>query len=135
MKSDNCVFLRGRLGADPETRRLPSGVMVVRLRLATHARWTDSTGAVAERTDWHNVDVWGKSAEFCARYLCKGAPVLVMGAIRNDRVEGDRGPRTFSTVRAWEVVSLANGERRGEDSETQTESGGHEKSQRAALPF
>ncbi len=135
MKSDNCVFLRGRLGADPESRRLPSGVLVVRLRLATHARWSSDAGAVSERTDWHNVDVWGKSAEFCLRYLQKGAPVLVMGAIRNDRVDREGVSRVFSTVRAWEVVSLANGGQRLADSEANGGGGAPVPPQGRALPF
>ena len=103
MKGNNLVILRGNLGANPETRTIPGGSRVVELRVATNSRWKTDHGEVKERTDWHRVEAWGPTGDYCASYLKKGDPVQVFGSIRNDIVEGEKGKRLFSTVRAWEV--------------------------------
>jgi len=80
----NKVILVGRLGKDPELRSIPSGTSVAKFSLATDERFTDKNGDKQERTEWHNVVVWGKLAEICGQYLRKGKLVYIEGSIRTD---------------------------------------------------
>ena len=80
----NKVILVGRLGKDPEIRSIPSGTSVAKFSLATDERFTDKAGEKQERTEWHNVVVWGKLAEICGQYLRKGKLVYIEGSIRTD---------------------------------------------------
>jgi single-strand DNA-binding protein len=82
--SVNKVILVGRLGKDPELRSIPSGTSVAKFSLATDDRFTDKAGEKQERTEWHNVVVWGKLAEICGQYLRKGKLVYIEGSIRTD---------------------------------------------------
>jgi len=80
----NKVILVGRLGKDPELRSIPSGTSVAKFSLATDERFTDKSGEKQERTEWHNIVVWGKLAEICGQYLRKGKLVYIEGSIRTD---------------------------------------------------
>ena len=80
----NKVILVGRLGKDPELRSIPSGTSVAKFSLATDERFTDKNGDKQERTEWHNIVVWGKLAEICGQYLRKGKLVYIEGSIRTD---------------------------------------------------
>src|SRR5436309_12247722 len=82
--SVNKVILVGRLGKDPELRSIPSGTSVAKFSLATDDRFTDKNGDKQERTEWHNIVVWGKLAEICGQYLRKGRLVYIEGSIRTD---------------------------------------------------
>lgn len=107
LKSNNMVLLRGHLGADPEQRPLPSGGVVVELRLATNTRWRTKNGESKERTDWHRVSCFGQLAEYGASWLAKGDHVAVLGQIHNDVVGEGEKRRTYSSVRASEVTGLS----------------------------
>jgi single-strand DNA-binding protein len=79
----NKVILIGHLGADPETRYMPSGSAVTNLRLATSESWKDkNTGEQQERTEWHNVVMFSRLAEIAAEYLRKGSQVYIEGRLR-----------------------------------------------------
>jgi single-strand DNA-binding protein len=106
MKGNNFVLLQGHLGVDPEERFTPDQQRVVKLRLATNHFKKDAGGEREKITNWHSVDVWGKTAEFCARYLQKGDRVQILGSIRNRVVEKDGKKQTYSSVSAWEVNVL-----------------------------
>ena len=67
--SVNKVILVGNLGRDPEVRYLPSGQTVAKFTLATSDSFSDRAGARQERTEWHNIVVWGKQAEIAQQYL------------------------------------------------------------------
>ncbi|HMW31118.1 MAG TPA: single-stranded DNA-binding protein, partial [Plasticicumulans sp.] len=72
----NKVILVGNLGADPETKYMPSGDAITNLRIATSDTWTDkSSGQKQERTEWHRVVMFKKLAEIAAEYLRKGSQV------------------------------------------------------------
>jgi primosomal replication protein N len=79
----NKVILIGNLGADPETRYMPSGSAVTNIRIATSEQWKDKeSGEQQERTEWHNVAMFGRLAEIAAEYLRKGSQVYVEGRLR-----------------------------------------------------
>jgi single-strand DNA-binding protein len=103
----NQVILVGRLGKDPEVRYTQSGNAVTSLRLATSKKWTDAKGQRQEKTEWHSIVVWGKSAEFCAQYLKKGSLVFVEGEIIYRQWQARDGTTKYVTeINASEVQSL-----------------------------
>ncbi|KAF0811757.1 Single-stranded DNA-binding protein [Andreprevotia sp. IGB-42] len=83
MASLNKVLLIGNLGRDPETRFLPSGGAVCNFSIATTDSWKDKqTGQKQEKTEWHNITMYGKLAEIAGEYLKKGSAVYVEGRLQ-----------------------------------------------------
>lgn len=80
--SVNKVILVGNLGKDPEVRFTSTGSAVANFSIATSEVWNDREGKRQERTEWHNIVVWGKQAEHCGQYLSKGRQVYIEGSIR-----------------------------------------------------
>lgn len=94
----NKVILVGNLGADPETRFMPSGDAVTNLRIATSETWTDrNTGQKQERTEWHRVVLFKKLAEIANEYLKKGSQVYVEGSLRTRKWQDKDGRDQYST--------------------------------------
>ena len=101
MSSVNKVILLGRLGADPEIRYTQSGQPVGSLRIATSENWNDREGNRQERTEWHNITVWGKQAEICGQYLAKGRQVYIEGRLQSREYTDRDG----NNRKAWDVVA------------------------------
>jgi single-strand DNA-binding protein len=95
--SVNKVFLIGNLGRDPEVRFTNNGRAVARFPIATSDVWTDTAGARQERTEWHNIIVWGKQGETCGQYLAKGRQVFVEGSIRTRTYDDKTGTKRYVT--------------------------------------
>jgi len=94
----NKVILIGNLGADPETRYMPSGGAVTNLRLATSENWKDkNTGEMQERTEWHRVVLFGKLAEIAAEYVRKGSKVYIEGRLQTRKWQDKEGRDNYST--------------------------------------
>ena len=106
--SVNKVLLIGNLGRDPEVRYLPSGNPVANFSIATSENYTDRNGTKQERTDWHNIVVYGKQAELCGQYLKKGRQVFVEGRIsyRNYEAKDGSGKRYVTDIVAQRVQFL-----------------------------
>src|SRR4030095_656250 len=85
--SVNKVLLIGNLGKDPEVRFTGGGQAGARVPGATSEVWNDREGQRQERTEWHNVVVWGKQGETCGQYLQKGRQVYVEGSIRTPQYD------------------------------------------------
>jgi len=104
----NKVILVGHLGADPETRYMPSGSAVTNLRVATSEAWKDKTsGEQQERTEWHRVAMFGRLAEIAAEYLRKGSQVYIEGSLRTRKWQDkDGGDRWSTEVIANEMQML-----------------------------
>ena len=105
----NRVTLLGNLGADPELRMTGSGQAVLNMRLATTESYLDKNKARQERTEWHNVVVWGKRAEGLIKILGKGDRILVEGGLRTSSYEKDGDKRYKTDVVATNVVLLGVG--------------------------
>ncbi len=97
MRGVNKVILIGNLGKDPELRYLPSGGPVTKFSLATGARWKDKDGQWQERTDWHNIVAFGRTAEVCNEYLKKGSPIYVEGRIQTRSYDDRDGNKKWIT--------------------------------------
>ena len=94
----NKVILVGNLGADPETRYMPSGSAVTNIRVATTESWKDKdTGDQQERTEWHSVAFFGRLAEIVAEYLRKGSQVYIEGKLRTRKWQDKEGNDRWST--------------------------------------
>ena len=84
----NKVMLIGNLGRDPEIRYSQQGLAVVNFSIATSEYWTDkNTGDRQEKTEWHNIVVFGKQAETCEKYLSKGSKIYVEGRLQTSNYE------------------------------------------------
>jgi single-strand DNA-binding protein len=94
----NKVIIIGNLGADPETRAMPSGTTVANLRVATSESWRDKqTGEQQERTEWHRVALFGRLAEVAGEYLRKGSQVYIEGSLRTRKWQDKQGNDRYST--------------------------------------
>ena len=109
MASVNKVILVGNLGKDPEVRFTPSGRAVAKFSLATSEAWSDQAGKKQERTEWHNVVVWGKQAESCGQYLSKGRQVFVEGAIRSRSYDDKEGNKRYITEIVAQRIQFLGG--------------------------
>jgi single-strand DNA-binding protein len=94
----NKVILVGNLGADPDTRYMPSGKAVTNIRIATSDSWKDKqTGDTQERTEWHSVVLFDKLGEIAAEYLRKGSQVYIEGALRTRKWQDKEGKDRYTT--------------------------------------
>jgi single-strand DNA-binding protein len=95
--SVNKVILIGNLGKDPEVRFTQTGSAVANFSIATSEQWNDRDGKRQERTEWHNIVVWGKQGELCGQYLAKGRQVYVEGSIRTRSYDDKTGTKRYVT--------------------------------------
>jgi single-strand DNA-binding protein len=94
----NKVILVGNLGADPDTRYMPSGKAVTNIRIATSESWKDkTTGDQQERTEWHGVVLFDKLGEIAAEYLRKGSQVYIEGSLRTRKWQDKEGKDRYTT--------------------------------------
>lgn len=97
--SVNKVIIVGNLGRDPEVRSMQSGDKVANFPVATSERWKDkNTGEMQERTEWHRVVIFGRTAEVAERYLKKGAKVYIEGQLQTRKWEDNQtGQERYTT--------------------------------------
>jgi single-strand DNA-binding protein len=100
--SVNKVILIGNLGKDPELRYTPGGAAVVNFSIATNEKWKDKEGNPQERTEWHNIVLWGRLAEIANDYLRKGSPVYIEGRLQTRNWEDRDGNKRYTT----EIVGM-----------------------------
>ena len=94
----NKVILIGNLGADPETRAMPSGMTVANIRVATSESWKDKqSGEAKERTEWHKVALFGRLGEIAGEYLKKGSKVYIEGSLRTRKWQDKSGNDRYTT--------------------------------------
>ncbi|HZO23915.1 MAG TPA: single-stranded DNA-binding protein [Steroidobacteraceae bacterium] len=106
----NKVILIGNLGADPETRAMPSGTTVANLRIATTESWRDKqSGEQQERTEWHRVALFGRLGEIAAEYLKKGSQVYIEGSLRTRKWQDKQGNERYSTEIVGNEMQMLGG--------------------------
>lgn len=109
----NRVILLGNLGADPELRVTSTGSSVLKLRLATSETYLDRNKQRQERTEWHNVVVWGRRAEALSKFLGKGDRILIEGSLRTSSYDDRDGNKKYRTEIIANNVVLSGGGRGG----------------------
>jgi single-strand DNA-binding protein len=111
MGSVNKVILVGNLGRDAELRYTPGGAPVATLNLATTEVWNDkASGQKQEKTEWHRIVLWGKSAESLSEYLTKGKQIFVEGRLQTRKWQDKDGNDKYTTeIRADRITLLGGG--------------------------
>ena len=106
----NKVIIIGNLGQDPDTRYMPSGAAVTNLRVATNEQWKDKqTGEQKDRTEWHNVAMFGRLAEIAAEYLRKGSQVYIEGKLRTRKWQDKQGNDRWTTEIIADEMQMLGG--------------------------
>ena len=114
--SVNKVILVGRLGKDPEVRYTTSGIAVTNFSLATSEFYKDRNGERQERTEWHNIVVWDRLAETCAKYLKKGRQVYIEGRLQTREYDDrDGNKRRITEIVATQMQMLGRANEEGGD--------------------
>jgi single-strand DNA-binding protein len=110
MGSVNKVILVGNLGRDAELRYTPGGAAVATLNMATTEVWNDKGGQRQEKTEWHRVVLWGKTAESLNEYLTKGKQIYVEGRLQTRQWDDKDGNKRYTTeIRGDRIVLLGGG--------------------------
>src|SRR5216110_3099192 len=110
MGSVNKVILVGNLGRDAELRYTPGGAAVATINMATTEVWNDKGGQRQEKTEWHRVVLWGKTAESLNEYLTKGKQIYVEGRLQTRQWDDKDGNKRYTTeIRGDRIVLLGGG--------------------------
>ena len=120
MASLNKVMLIGNLGKDPEVRFTASGQAVASFSLATSEKFKGKSGEWEERTEWHNITLWGKLAEIAGEYLSKGKTIYVEGRLQTRKWQDKSGNDRYTTDIVGDKMQMlsAKGERSGGSGDT-----------------
>jgi len=106
MASLNKVLLIGNLGKDPEVRYTASGTAVASFSLATSEKFKNKDGEWEERTEWHNVTLWGRLAEIAGEYLVKGKTVYLEGRLQTRKWQDKDGKDRYTTEIVGEKMQM-----------------------------
>lgn len=113
-KSVNKVILLGNVGKDPEIRSTPGGTMVANLTLATSDRFQDQQGNWQDRTEWHNLVAFKRTAEIIRDYVKKGSKLYVEGKIQTRSWDDkETGAKRYKTEILVNDLSLLSGREEG----------------------
>jgi len=119
-KGVNKVLLLGNLGKDPEIRTTPNGMTVATFSLATAERAKDSTGNWVDKTEWHNLVAFQRTAEIIRDYVKKGSQVFIEGKLQtrswDDKESGQKKYRTEILVNELTLLGGSGGGARSEGS-------------------
>jgi len=108
----NKVILVGNLGADPEIRQSPNGSVVANLNVATGEAWKDQQGQLQERTEWHRVVMFGRTAEIARDYLRKGSKLYLEGRLQTRKWQDKNGQDRYTTeivAQEFQMLDRASG--------------------------
>ena len=103
--SVNKAIIIGNVGREPELRTTASGQSVCNFSVATSEKYNGE-----ERTEWHKIVAWGKTAEACAQFLAKGSSVYVEGRIQTREWEKDGIKRQTTEIVAYRAQFLTRKE-------------------------
>lgn len=105
----NEVKLIGNVGKDVELRHLENDRKVARVVLATNKTYKKQNGEKESKTEWHNVEFWGDTAQFCGNYVKKGMLLYICGELRTDSYEKDGVKQYRTKIAGSEIKILSNG--------------------------
>lgn len=113
-RSVNKATIIGTLGRDPEMKYMPNGNAVVSLSVATDESYNDKqSGQKVERTEWHRLTAFGKTAEIIGQYLKKGSKAYFEGKLRTNEYEKD-GIKRYSTEIVVNDMMMLDGKQDGQ---------------------
>ena len=106
-RSLNKVMLIGNVGSEPEIRTTGGGTKLAKFSLATNRVYNDRSGQRQEKTEWHRITCWDKTADIVEQYVKKGDRLYVEGSIEYSQTEEEGGkPRYWTDIIAREVLML-----------------------------
>ncbi len=117
----NKVILVGRLTRDPEIRTTPTGQSVATISMATNSFWTDKSGQKQDKTEFHNVVLWGRQAEIASQYLTKGQECFIEGRLQTRAYTAKDGAERRTTeviAESMQLGSRAQGSAQGASATT-----------------
>tara|TARA_R110000824_G_scaffold7972_4_gene36391 strand:+ start:6894 stop:7274 length:381 start_codon:yes stop_codon:yes gene_type:complete len=117
----NKATIIGNLGADPDIKETEN-MVIANLSVATNEKWKDKSGQKQERTEWHRVVFFGRTAEVCREYLRKGSTVFVEGRLQTDKYEKE-GQTHYSTKIVGREMKMLGGKASNTESNEPQESG------------
>ncbi|HBB70643.1 MAG TPA: single-stranded DNA-binding protein [Geobacter sulfurreducens] len=134
MASLNKVMLIGNLGKDPEVRYTPAGTAVASFSLATTEKFKNRNGEFEEKTEWHNVVLWGRQAEIAGEYLAKGRTVFIEGRLQTRKWQDKEGKDRYTTEIVGEKMQMLSakgeggggGQRQSRPQQDYNQGGGYE---------
>lgn len=129
MSSVNKVILIGNMGQDPELKETSGGTAVCNISLATSSFVKDE-----EKTEWHRVTLWDKTAENVAKYMKKGSKLYVEGRLQTRQWEDDDGNTRYATEVVAERVAFLDSKPKDEQPATKNKSQAGTKTRRASKP-
>ncbi len=134
-KSVNKVILIGNLGKDPEVKYTPNGTPVAKFSLATNERYKDKDGNWQDRTEWHNIVAWQRTAEIVGEYVKKGSKVYIEGRLRTDSWDDkNTGEKKYRTEIVVNDLVLLSGRGEGDGERSRGASVGGNMDQRTPEP-
>ncbi|MFA6973533.1 MAG: single-stranded DNA-binding protein [Parcubacteria group bacterium] len=104
----NKVLLVGRLTRDPEIRNTTSGQTVASISMATNRFWKDKNGQRQDKTEFHNVVLWGRLAEIAGQYLTKGQEAYIEGRMETRKYTAKDGTERRTTEVVAENMQLGS---------------------------
>ena len=125
MGSVNKVILVGNLGRDAEVKVTGGGQSVASFSIATTENWTSKEGEKKEKTEWHRIVLWGRSADALQPYLTKGKQVYIEGRLETRQWEKDGQKHYTTEVKADKIVLLGGGAGRGGERSQERNEGGY----------
>ncbi len=93
----NSVRLIGRLGQNPDVKKLSSGKSLAKCSIATSESYRNEAGEKVEETQWHNIIAWGKQAEIIEKYVKKGNEIAIEGKLSTRSYTDKDGNKRYST--------------------------------------
>jgi len=109
MAGINKAIIVGNLGANPEVRRTQSNIAVATLSVATSQKYKDGQGELQEKTEWHRVIFWGRTAEVCNQYLKKGSQIYVEGKLETRKWTDKEGTDRWTTEIKGQIMQMLGG--------------------------
>jgi single-strand DNA-binding protein len=129
MAGVNKVIILGNLGNDPEVRYMPNGEPVANISIATSETWNDkNTGEKREKTEWHRVTAYRKTAEIIGQYTRKGSKLYVEGKLQTRKWTDQNGVERYTTEIIADSVQLLDSRRDGQNENHGRIGGGQQQS-------
>ncbi len=132
MAGVNKVIIMGHLGRDPEMRYMQDGKAIANLSIATSEKYKDKNGEVQEKTEWHRIVLFGRSAEVAGEYLHKGSMAYIEGRLQTRKWTDKDGQERYTTEILGDRLQLVGG--RSDNGQGQSDGSSERPAQNAYRP-
>lgn len=120
----NKAILIGNVGKDPEIKTFEGGNSVASFSLATSESYKDRNGQKQQKTEWHNISIWGKLVDVVERYVKKGDRLYLEGKITTRQWEDKEGNKRYTTEIICNQMTMLGGQKVKEEVEEEIDTSG-----------